>query len=71
MHGEKDNLVPIHQAEEMADALKKAGVPYELVRIKNGGHGLRPDKPEGPAADPDPKAQQDIVLHFFDTQLKK
>jgi len=71
IHGEKDNLVPIRQAEEMAGALKKAGVPYELVRVKNGGHGLRPDKPEDAPADPDPKAQQDIILHFLDAQLKK
>ncbi len=63
--------MPIHQAEEMAEALKKAGVPYELIRVKNGGHGLRPEKPEDPAAEPDPKEQQDLILHFFDQQLKK
>ncbi len=71
LHGEQDKLVPIAQAEHMAEALKKAGVPYEFVRIKNGGHGLRADKPTDPAADPDPTAQQAIVLHFFDEQLKK
>jgi dipeptidyl aminopeptidase/acylaminoacyl peptidase len=70
-HGEQDHLVPIHQAEEMAAALKKAGVPYELIRVKNGGHGLRPEKAGDPAAEPDPKAQQDLILHFFDQQLKK
>jgi acetyl esterase/lipase len=70
-HGEQDHLVPIHQAEEMADSLKKAGVPYELIRVKNGGHGLRADKPEDPPADPNPKAQEDLILHFFDQQLKK
>jgi acetyl esterase/lipase len=71
IHGEEDHLVPIKQAEEMAAALKKAGVPYEMVRIKNGGHGLRADKPSDPPAEPDTKAQQDIILHFFDQQLKK
>jgi hypothetical protein len=55
----------------MADALKKAGVPCELLRIKNAGHGLHADKPTDPPADPDSKAQQDIILHFFDQQLKK
>jgi acetyl esterase/lipase len=70
-HGEQDTLVPIHQAEEMAAALKKAGVPYELIRVKNGGHGLRPNKAGDPAADPDPDAQQKLILHFFDQQLKK
>jgi len=71
LHGEQDHLVPIHQAEEMAAALKTAGVPYELIRIKNAGHGLRADKPTDPPADPDPTAQQNIILHFFDQQLKK
>ena len=71
LHGEADHLVPIKQAEEMADALKKANVPYELIRVKNGGHGLRPDKAGDPAADPTPEAQQDLILHFFDQQLKK
>ncbi|HEY3898317.1 MAG TPA: alpha/beta hydrolase [Chthoniobacter sp.] len=71
LHGEQDHLVPIQQAEEMAAALKKAGIPHELIRVKNGGHGLRPDKAGDPAADPSPEAQQELILHFFDQQLKK
>jgi dipeptidyl aminopeptidase/acylaminoacyl peptidase len=55
----------------MADALKKAGIAYEFIRIKNAGHGLRPEKPTDPAADPDPKAQQDIIVKFFEQQLNK
>ncbi len=71
LHGEQDHLVPIHQAEEMAESLKKAGIPYELIRVKNAGHGLRADKPSDPPADPGPDAQKDLILHFFDQQLKK
>jgi acetyl esterase/lipase len=71
LHGEQDHLVPITQAEHMADALKKAGISYEFIRIKNAGHGLRPEKPNGPPADPEPKLQQDIIVKFFETQLQK
>ena len=71
LHGENDHLVPISQAERMVAALKSAGIPVELVRVKNAGHGLRPDKPGDPAADPDPEAQHAAILAFFDRQLKK
>lgn len=39
LHGEKDRLVPIGQSELLQTALKKAGVPCELVRLPNDGHG--------------------------------
>jgi acetyl esterase/lipase len=39
IHGDADKLVPIQQAELMAAAYKKAGVPFELVVKKGGGHG--------------------------------
>jgi dipeptidyl aminopeptidase/acylaminoacyl peptidase len=39
MHGDKDPLVPLSQSEELADALKKAGVPVTLVTLKGAGHG--------------------------------
>ena len=55
----------------MVAALKSAGIPVELIRVKNAGHGLRPDKPGDPAADPDPEAQHAAILAFFDRQLKK
>ncbi|HWE07413.1 MAG TPA: alpha/beta hydrolase, partial [Rhizomicrobium sp.] len=71
LHGEKDTLVPIHQAEEMADALKKAGVPVELIRVKNGNHGLHTDKPGDPPPDPNPEAQQELIRKFFDQQFNK
>ena len=38
VHGERDVLVPIQQAEIMIARLKEAGVLCELVR-KNEGHG--------------------------------
>jgi acetyl esterase/lipase len=39
LHGDADPLVPLGQSEILLDALKKAGVPAELVVIKGGGHG--------------------------------
>ncbi len=41
LHGEKDNDVPITQAEEFYIALKKLGVPARFVRYPNEGHGVR------------------------------
>ncbi len=39
IHGEKDVLVPIQQAEAMVAKLKEAKVPAELVVKKGAGHG--------------------------------
>jgi acetyl esterase/lipase len=39
VHGDSDPLVPLGQSEIFLDALKKVGVPAELVVIKGGGHG--------------------------------
>ena len=47
LHGEKDNEVPVSQAEEMFIALKKLGVPTTFVQYLGEGHGWRPDlKPQ-------------------------
>ncbi len=39
IHGDADKLVPIQQAELMEAKYKEAGVPFELVVKKDGGHG--------------------------------
>jgi acetyl esterase/lipase len=39
LHGDADPLVPVGQSEIFLAALKKAGVPAELVVVKGGGHG--------------------------------
>jgi acetyl esterase/lipase len=38
-HGDQDPLVPHHQSELLADALKGAGVPVLFHTVKGGGHG--------------------------------
>jgi acetyl esterase/lipase len=39
IHGDNDLLVPHHQSELLLAALKKAGVPAELITVPNGPHG--------------------------------
>ena len=39
IHGDKDPLVPLQQAERMIDKLKQAGVETNLVIKKGAGHG--------------------------------
>jgi hypothetical protein len=39
-----DGMVVIGQSELLHEALEKAGVPTELVRVKNAGHMYRPFK---------------------------
>jgi dipeptidyl aminopeptidase/acylaminoacyl peptidase len=70
IHGEVDTLVPIAQAHRMEDALKAKGVPVEFITVKNAGHGLRAEKPDGPPADPDPAALQGKIIEFLDRVLK-
>jgi dipeptidyl aminopeptidase/acylaminoacyl peptidase len=44
LHGEQDNDVHITQAEEMYTALRRRGVPAELVRYPREGHGFHEPK---------------------------
>lgn len=47
LHGERDNEVPVSQAEELYVALRKLGVDSTLVQYIGEGHGWRPDlKPQ-------------------------
>lgn len=41
-HGEKDGMVVITHSQLFFDALKKAGIPTEFVRVKNADHQYRP-----------------------------
>ena len=57
MHGDKDMTVPYSQSEELAAALKKAGVWVKFITVPGGGHGMGP-------------AQTPPVYEFFDEKLK-
>ena len=39
IHGDDDKVVPFECSEQFRDALQKAGVEVELVRVKGAGHG--------------------------------
>ncbi len=39
-HGEKDDIVPISQAELLHEKLRELNVPEKLIRAKSGGHNL-------------------------------
>jgi len=71
---DKDQAVPVEQANMLADALKKVGATYELLVQKNGGHGLGAIKDNVAKGIPDPVPSPEEVkamtLAFFDKYLK-
>jgi acetyl esterase/lipase len=62
LHGDKDNIVPLSQSEELAKALKEAGVEAQLVVLKGAGHG-------GPGFDS--AENRKLIAEFFEKHLKK
>ena len=47
-HGDQDPIVPYHQSEILADALRSVGVPVTLEIVRGAGHGFH--GPEAAAA---------------------
>jgi acetyl esterase/lipase len=43
VQGDSDRLVPLGQSLALDAALSKAGVPHQLVVVKNAGHGFTPE----------------------------
>ena len=68
VHGDADTLVPLVQSTVFDDALTKAGVPHQLVVVKNGGHGFGA-KP-GTTIDPSRAEIIQIVQTFLAKYLK-
>ncbi len=62
VHGDADKLVPIRQSEQLAEALKKAGVEVTFTTMKGSGHG-------GPAFN-NAEAMK-MYEEFFNKHLKK
>jgi acetyl esterase/lipase len=65
VHGDADRTVPFNQSELMEAALRKAGVPVQLIRIEGGDHG--PTFP-GAKNPPDYKA---AMVKWFDEHLRR
>ena len=67
IHGEKDDLAPLEQAQMLDAKLKDASVSSKLVIVKNGEHGLMSLK-----GDPTVPSQAEIsqtILDFLNTNL--
>ena len=58
LHGDKDNVVPIAQSEELLRLLKSSGVDCRLTIVKGAGHNF---------ADPE---SLEAVVSFFNQKLK-
>ncbi len=65
IHGELDVVVYPSQSEELAAALKAAGVPVSLVIVKGGGHAL-----DEHGAQPSPEEITKMVVDFFVANLR-
>jgi acetyl esterase/lipase len=61
MHGDKDRVVPYAQSEELAEALRKAGVEVKLKKVEGAGHG----GPQFGSA-----GSRELILAFFEKHLK-
>ena len=40
IHGDRDDLVPVEQSQLMFDRLVQAGVPAQLIIVRNAGHSM-------------------------------
>jgi acetyl esterase/lipase len=67
LQGDRDQIVPASQSEELNDRLKAAGVPSTLVIVKNAGHGFTP---MGGTISPSRADITRTIVAFFDQQLK-
>lgn len=63
-HGEKDGMVIINQSELLYEALKKAKVETEFVRVKNADHMYRPS-PAGAAVSPSVEELNRMGIDWF------
>jgi acetyl esterase/lipase len=62
LHGTADRTVPIRQSELLADALRKARVPAELVIVEGAPHSFH--------LQPNGRDLRPLVIEFFDKHLK-
>jgi acetyl esterase/lipase len=67
LQGEEDEVVSPSQSQLLYDELVAAGLPAQLVMVKNAGHGFRPVEGD---LDPTLIELKKIVGDFFDQYLK-
>jgi len=68
IHGENDQLVIFNQSQLLFQALHKAGVTCNLIRVKRADHGYRP-KPKGAAISPTRKQIEELEFAWFAKHL--
>jgi dipeptidyl aminopeptidase/acylaminoacyl peptidase len=68
VHGDSDGTVPLVQSTVFDAALTKAGVPHQLIIVKNADHGFAP-KP-GTTIDPSFPDIEKATFAFLDKYLK-
>jgi acetyl esterase/lipase len=68
IHGDNDGVIPVEQSQLFYDSLIKAGVPAQLVIVKNGDHQLT--APDG-SATPTLAEINQMELDFLDKYLRK
>ena len=68
MQGDLDTTVPLGQSTEFDAALAKAGVPHQLIIVKNAGHSFKPVV--GTITTPPHNEIRKIAITFFDKYLK-
>jgi acetyl esterase/lipase len=68
VQGDSDSIVPMAQSVVFDEALTKAGVPHQLIIVKNADHGFSPlhHRP----TDPDAAGILKAVADFLDKNLK-
>src|SRR5207248_10602523 len=66
IQGDKDQLVPPSQSQELYDKLRAAGVTAQLVMVHNAGHALIP---VGGDISPTVLQIKDMIPDFFDRYL--
>ncbi len=65
LHGDKDGVVPLDQAETLYARLVETGVEATFIVVHNGDHGLR-----GSDASPTPDEIAARILEFLEEHLK-
>jgi dipeptidyl aminopeptidase/acylaminoacyl peptidase len=62
LQGTRDATVPVVQSQRMAEALKKAGVEYELILVEGAPHSFH--------LEPQERDLRPTVIGFFNKHLK-
>ena len=67
IHGDRDELVPFDQSVRMADAYRRAGLPVELITVKNAGHGFfqAGPNPISPSVETIHQSTVDFFKHYL------